>query len=833
MWILVVWGVIGCEIPSAPADPWTDVGERRAPLLVSLAPGLVTGVTSTYTVSGADPGETVSLVGSVDGVGAGPCPAKLGGTCLGVLAPRQLGAVTADAAGAASFLVTAPAVVGTEFATQAFVVRGAGGVSTIRSRVRVDEVFAPWVSGLASRPPNPTCVAPADPPSFDASAAVVQAFPALSFTTTTTAMVQPPGDPDHWWIAEQTGTIFRFEDRDDVTVKDTVVDITDLVVLDSNEQGLLGFTFHPDFATNGLAFLFYNTKVGNADRIEIVRYASLDGGLTLDRGTAEVLLSLEPYRNIHSGGHLAFGPDGFLYIGIGDTGKNASENGQDTMVLLGKMLRIDVDGGVPYAIPADNPYADGVFGEPEIYAIGIRQPWRWSFDRVTGDLWLGDVGADTREEVTVVERGGNHGWDLMEGTWCVSLPDCSVIPDLVEPVLDYGHLGSTAVIGGYVYRGTKIPALVGTYVFADHFTHELWGITENDVGEAITFDIAIGVTFQPSSFAEDADGELYMLARDGGVFRVEPAGPPPVIDAFPAWLSETGCVDPSDPTVPVEAMIPYEVNSPLWSDGATKQRWLAIPDGTTIGVGPDGDFEFPVGTVLVKEFTAGGRRVETRLLLRHDDGTWAGYAYAWLEDDSDAFLVDDALDVVDGTPPDGWRIPSRGECLQCHTDVAGFDLGLTIGQLNGDLTYPSTGITANQLVTLDQTGFFTELLANTPDQLAALADPSTAPPVSGARSYLAANCAHCHQPGGPGLGDLDFRITTKDPGGCDELPTQGDLGVLDARVIAPGDASRSVVSLRMHATDGTRMPPVATEVVDPVGTAVVDAWIDGLTGCPP
>src|SRR5688572_31179247 len=181
MWTTIVWAVVGCDAPPAPADPAADELDRRAPLQVSLAPGLVAGATSTYTVSGANPGETLVLLGSVDGLGSGPCPAKLGGACLGLLSPKQLGALPANANGVARIDVTAPTVVGTPFATQAFVVRGVGGASTILSRARLDEVFAPWVSGLTSRAPNPTCLAPAEPPSFDASAAVVQAFPALSF----------------------------------------------------------------------------------------------------------------------------------------------------------------------------------------------------------------------------------------------------------------------------------------------------------------------------------------------------------------------------------------------------------------------------------------------------------------------------------------------------------------------------------------------------------------------------------------------------------------------------------------------------------------------------
>lgn len=803
-----------------------------AGLTLLLAPGLVVHEVSTYTVTGATPGETVGLAAGNSGLGNGPCPAALGGRCFDIDGRLQrMGQAVADASGIALIPVTAPGNEGVELATQAFIRRGVGGADSVFSDARVDRVFAPWVAGLAARPANTTCLAPPDPPAFDGSASVVHAFPALSFFRPT-KMAQPQGDPDTWWIAEQPGSIWRFVDDDGVLTADLVLDIEPLVSTSSDETGLLSFAFHPDFAVNGEVFLFYTTESGVRDFLEIARYVSLDGGLTLDSTPVDVLIRLETVGQIHFGGNLGFGDDGFLYAGIGDGGKLASENGQDTFTLLGKMVRLDVDGGMPYGIPADNPFADGLAGLPEIYAFGIRQPWRWSFDRLTGDLWLGDVGFDTREEISIIERGGNYGWDLQEGTVCNTDPNCDLAPGLVDPVFDYGHVGGAAVIGGYVYRGSAIPNLAGTYVYADHFDGELKGLTYDADGLPSQFVAATALGVDTTSFAEDADGELYMLSLTGDIHRIEPPAVLPPVDDFPVLLSETGCFDPLDPTVPVEAMIPYEPNSELWSDGATKRRWLATPDGTTIDADALGDLDLPIGSVLAKEFSVAGQRIETRLLVRHDDGVWAGYTYAWDAAEAEATLVDGALTVP--TPSGDWRIPSRAECLQCHTEVAGDTLGLELGQLNRDLEYPSTAITANQLFTLEAVGLLTDPLGNTPDQLSALPDPTTAPQSPAARSYLHANCAHCHQPGGPGLGDIDLRITEIDHTGCElaTAPIEGDLGVPGALIVDPGSSATSVLSLRMHATDAHRMPPLATVVVDPLGTSLVDGWIDDMGPCP-
>jgi uncharacterized repeat protein (TIGR03806 family) len=804
-----------------------------AGLTLSLAPGLVVSEVSTYTVTGAGPGESVGLVGGVAGLGSGPCPPFLGGRCFHVVGPLQrIGSAVADANGSATIQFTAPPTDGIRLATQAFVRRGPGGANTVFSNARVDEVFPPWVSGLNARPANPTCLAPPDPPAFDGTASVVRAFPALTFFLPT-KMAQPPGDPGTWWIAEQPGTILRFDNDDGVMTSDLVLDIQALVSTSSDETGLLSFAFHPEFEVNGEVFLFYTREQGARDFLEIARYVSLDGGLTLDPTPLDILFTLETVGQIHFGGNLGFGPDGYLYLGVGDGGKLASENGQDTFTLLGKVLRVDVDAAIPYGIPADNPFADGIAGLAEIYAYGIRQPWRWSFDRLTGDLWLGDVGFSTSEEISIIERGGNYGWDLQEGSVCNTDPNCDTVPGLIDPVLTFGHVGATAVIGGYVYRGTEIPNLVGTYLFADHFTPELWGIQYDVNGVPSQFVAATAPGVDTTSFAEDTDGELYMLSLDGTIHRIEPPAVLPPVDDFPTLLSETGCFDLLDPTVPVEAMIPFEPNSELWSDGATKRRWLAMPDGATIDSDALGDLDLPIGSVLAKEFTVAGQRIETRLLVRHDDGLWAGYTYAWDAAETEATLVDGALTVP--TPIGEWRIPSRAECLQCHTAVAGFTLGLEESQLNRELEYPSTGLFANQLFTLDAVGLLTDALENTPDQLPALPDPTTALQSPAARSYLHVNCAHCHQPGGPGLGDIDLRFTETEGNGCDlaTAPVEGDLGVPGALVVDPGSSATSVLSLRMNATDTNRMPPLASVVVDPLGTSLVDGWIDDMAPCPP
>lgn len=685
--------------------------------------------------------------------------------------------------------------------------------------------------GIEERPANPTCVAFARPPTQGATVALQDAFPLLSFNQPV-FMLQAPSDPDRFFVLERAGVVKVFPDSDAATPDDVsvFVDLTDRVDPGASETGLLGLAFHPDFANNGEVYVSYTASANGSYRSRISRFTSADGGLTLDAGSEEILIDLrQPYGN-HNGGGIAFGPDGYLYIGFGDGGSagDPDGNGQNTDTLLGAMLRIDVSPAAGYAIPPDNPFAGGG-GAPEIFAWGLRNPWRWSFDRVTGELWAGDVGQALWEEIDVIERGGNYGWKIREGKSCYGAATCNTA-GLIDPVVDYSHGEGRSATGGYVYRGSAVPALEGVYIYGDYWSGTIWGLYFDPVTGEPDPRVLVNAGGRFSSFAEDHDGEIYVIAYAGSgahIYRVVEAGPP-AQSTVPERLSETGCFDAADPQQPASGLIPYGVNAPLWSDGADKRRWLAIPDGQAIAVEEDGHLALPIGSVLVKSFYLGGAPVETRLLVRHDDGEWAGYSYAWDEQGSDATLLPGASSRVVGGQR--WTFPSRTECLMCHTSGAKRTLGMHLGQLDGDFIYPASR-RSNQVATLTHLG----LLAGALPDVAALPDPlGDAPLEARARAYLHANCAHCHHPGGTALGDADLRVTTPfaSMNLCDAGPQEGDLGIQEARVVAPGDPGRSVLLERMLRLDANRMPDIGSSVIDAEGTALVRAWIESLAGCP-
>jgi uncharacterized repeat protein (TIGR03806 family) len=260
---------------------------------------------------------------------------------------------------------------------------------------------------------------------------------------------------------------------------------------------------------------------------------------------------------------------------------------------------------------------------------------------------------------------------------------------------------------------------------------------------------------------------------------------------------------------------------------------MALPDGTTISVAQDGDFKFPNGAVLVKSFRLGGKLLETRLFVHHDDGGWAGYTYEWRDDQSDAVLLPaaKARALPDGT---SWHYPSRAQCLECHTAAAGGSLGLEVAQLNGDFVYPATSRVSNQLETLEHIGLVAQPLGNK-ESLSRLPDPGGGEAIDArARSYLHANCSFCHRPSGGGGGEMDFRfaVDIKSMHACGIPPGEGTFGIQDAQVVYPGAPEKSLVSVRMHAEDAKRMPPVGVHHVDMNGVGVIDGWIRGLGSCP-
>ncbi len=689
--------------------------------------------------------------------------------------------------------------------------------------------------GLSNRPINLTCVAPNRPPS-GASIALEQVADLPDTYGPATVMRQAPGDASRWYVGYANGAVEVWQAGDPWTSLGLAIDIRDRVTTTFRGTltfgvGLIGMTFHPDFQNNGQLFLYYGyapTDDPPPVFMRLSRFTSADGGLTFDATNEDILFSLEQFKRDHKAGNLEFGSDGFLYITTGED--NTPALSQDPNSLKGKMLRIDVDSGTPYGIPAGNPFALGG-GLPEIYAWGLRNPWRWSFDRESGDLWLGDVGFTQWEEVNQIQLGGNYGWPAFEGNTCIAEPEDCANPDFIGPVVQFPNAGPTAVIGGYVYRGSAIPELQGTYVFADGRKSIVYALVYDEQGQAQIEELLDDAPLI-NTFSEAHDGELYVASPVPSlVLRIVRQGEAHGSE-FPQTLSATGCMDPNDVKQPAAGLIPYDVSSPLWSDGATKRRFIALPDwsvpDTKVSIQPDGDFDFPVNTVLVKEFSLANAIIETRLLVRHEDGEWAGYSYEWNDEQTEAHLLPAGKSKVVGAQT--WTFPSRNQCLQCHTSASGRSLGVELAQQNSDFTYPSTGLTANQLETLDHIGVFAGGLpgpANTLDRLPP-PDDSSEPLQARARGYLHSNCSMCHRPGGLGQGPADFRhyVTLEEMGVVGVDPTQGDLGVAGAKLVAPGDASRSVVSLRMHSLGLSRMPALGTSLVDPLGTSAIDQWID-------
>ena len=353
------------------------------------------------------------------------------------------------------------------------------------------------------------------------------AYPNLSFNRPVSLLSEPDDsgldNNDRWYVVEQGGKIFWFDATDENTaVKNTYLDFSS-VVDDRGEGGLLNMAFHPDFNTNKQVFLSYTVTANTANNELVSRITRLTenaGGSALSTAPEDIILEQNQFATNHNGGHLAFGADNNLYIGFGDGGGGGDpqENAQNTQTLLGALLRIDVDSAFPYAIPTDNPFA-GSTGRPEIYAYGLRNPWRWSFDKSTGDLWLGDVGQNEREEINRIVKGGNYGWDCFEGSALFESAGCPQTDQLIFPVAEYDHSEGFSVTGGYVYRGNKITELQGVYLFADFVKGTIWGLFP-DGNSGLKLEVLLKTELSIVSFGQANDGELFVVDYQGSLYRI-------------------------------------------------------------------------------------------------------------------------------------------------------------------------------------------------------------------------------------------------------------------------------------------------------------------------
>lgn len=733
---------------------------------------------------------------------------------------------------------------------------------------------------------------------------LVNAFPNLTFIDP--VQMVPVPFSNRLMVVEKAGRLTVFNNLETTTSKTVLLDIRSQVE-SSHDSGMMGLAFHPEFGTpdspnRHYLYVYYRFTVQKSDTnrayCRLSRFTWNPATNTIAPSSEYVLINQYDRHNWHNGGGLFFGLDGFLYLSIGDEGgANDQYNSGQRMdgSLLAGALRIDVDRdptrshpirrqpqnpatpptGWPgsytqgYFIPNDNPWQSpsGALLE-EFYAIGLRSPHRMVQDRVTGDIWVGDIGQGTQEEISKVVRGGNLQWPYREGTATgPKAKPSNLIGFDVPPVHAYGRTTGGCVIGGYVYRGALHPELTGKYLFGDHNSNAIWSLDASGTTPVVTRILTLsphgpGPKNGMGSFGIDASGEVYVLSLagtdlDGGrIYRIEKSTegvPEP-----PRLLSQTTAFADLATLTPSAGVMPYDVNQPLWSDGADKKRWIAIPnDGTPntaaerITYSEDGNWAFPVGTVLIKHFEYPGRRLETRFFVHGDDLVWYGFTYRWNEEGTDAELLPgeavDATVTVNGNPRP-WHFPSRNECTACHSPASGRVLGVKTRQLNGDLLYPKTGRTANQIVTLNRLGFFTTTV-NESTLAAALTskkqNDATATLERRARSYLDVNCSHCHQPAAPTQAAFDARLET--PPFFQNLinVTPGNnLGISGARLVSPGRPDLSIVHRRAGSlAPGVAMPPIAKNLVDEAGMQLLADWINSLdpaavptgpsTGTPP
>jgi len=643
---------------------------------------------------------------------------------------------------------------------------------------------------------------------------------------------------------------------------------------------------------------------------------------TVDPTSELVLIEQRDREDNHNGGGLHFGPDGYLYWCVGDEGNGYDHFGNSQnidMNFFSGLLRIDVDkkpgnlaphpnpnpnkselnpsgyasyvptnaiprdnGVARYSIPIDNPFVstgeggswNGTFNgvalsgtnlpyvRSEFYAVGLRSPWGFSFDSATGDLWLGDVGQDTYEEVDIITKGGNYGWVYREGkhdtNFTAPVPPAKPAGfTSIDPIWDYAHTGvsdpnysdanfrGNCVIGGVVYHGTRLASLAGSYIFCDFNYNQptnLWSLVRS--GTNVTVSRLSGITGVVYIGTDPSNGDVLMSNFNTGTIQRLTTG---VATDYPGTLSATGLFADLTDLSPNPGVLSYSPNLPFWSDFAKKSRWFMMPDAiSTMTWSRDNPWYFPPGMVWVKHFdmplvrsnpplstdpSTPSKRIETRLLVRNASGVY-GVSYRWNDAQTDATLVpEEGADFPLAVTENGvaltqtYHIPSRSECLACHNQTAGLSLSFNTRQLN--CTGTMSGIISNEITLLHNGGFF----SNTPDSVNLLpryvrSDETSYPVEARVRSYLAVNCSQCHSgvgsPATPAVWNGLPQLTLAQMG----LVNTYGVNYPNVKLVNPGDSNTSLVYERVAAANGySRMPPIATNELDQNDMALLVNWI--------
>lgn len=743
----------------------------------------------------------------------------------------------------------------------------------------------PWTTSNVIGSPDP-----ADP------FAVERIFPSLTFNKPVDITLFPGNK--RVVVAQQEGRLVSFRNDNTAARADLLLDLTLAVGVKktANYRGVevLGLTFDPNYNENHFCYVCYRIVFPPKRALEYAKHypqnetasrlsrftVSGNDPPTIDPTTESILLTWP--GGGHNGGCIKFGPDSNLYLSTGDNGDASPpdpfEIGQEVDDLRGKILRIDVDvhhvssaATLPYSIPADNPFRDTHHACGEVFAFGLRNPWRFSFDSKTGELWAGEQGWELWESILHVTNGANFGWSIDEGPQPV-FPGRKLGPTpITPPEFSLPHTDAASITGGYVYHGKRLPELENQYLFGDSETRCLFAAPfdpnpPSSGARLGKYRTIARTSLQMIAFGEDENGELYIVDFEGGgIWRIVKNPAAGAVQKFPRKLSETGLFSDAATQQPNAGVVPYHVNAPQWVDGSVSQRFIAVPGGGVVTDNAGGKRVFPANTVLVRTLSlarvAGDastrRKIETQLL--HFDGQWwHGYSYQWNNDETDATLVEESgrdVDIpindpaVPGTKhKQTWHFNSRTQCMTCHTKWSGHAIGFTELELDRTEQYQTARngpVMDNQLRSLRHIGLIPEPKppeepkdggsAPEPPAPVVLVDPYDEDPAhtleDRARSYLHINCSVCHRKGGGGAALFDLRrdLTFLEMHVVSD-PMLATFDLPDSQLVCPGDPSRSVLYYRMATTGAGRMPQLGSRTIDEKGLALIAKWIVSLHG---
>lgn len=749
-------------------------------------------------------------------------------------------------------------------------------VLTLALRPQVSSVFTPGVSGKFLNGVFGEQIIP------------WQSVEAFSQRLSLPLWVIPKWDSTGYIYTSRTGQIWEIDDSRSNPNPRKILDIQEQVFF-GGDGGLMDLAYHPEFgeesSPNG-KYIYVNyiylppeLKDQNPDKLayhRISRFTFLDDG-SIDRNSEWVFVQMFDRDFLHTGGSMFFDNEGFLNVSLGDEGKyNDLFENANTLEkrLYAGIIRIDVDmdtsrshaprrkpisvnrpEGWPedyyenYLIPDSNPWQspEGEFLE-EFVIIGLRNPHTTYYDREKDEIWVADVGEAAREEISLMKRGDNGQWPYMEGT----IPGPKGRPSNVfgnerPPIHDYGRDVGRSVIGGFVYRGEH-ERLHEKFIFGDFSTRNVWALDPgNGTVEFLTNTSVVFDPFGPVSFVNGVNNEIF-LVNNGTRSILELLPNTDISDELaPKKLSEVGAFEELVTLTPAGGVMPYSLNSELYSDGALKRRWVAIPNdgefdtlGEQASVNEQGALAFPRGTVFIKHFELPfdmrnpeiTRKLETRFLVMTDNLDAYGVTYRWNDEGTKAELLEEgaeaAYEVINEEgelTTVNWVFPSRQQCMTCHNANAGYVLGPNMRNLNKGIHYSEEAPLTNQLRTWQNLGIIEEgLELSLFDPLSSL-DNAFSSNESKVRSYLQSNCSFCHQPGGVETNFNALFTSSLDSANIVGAVVVGRQSLEENAVISPGDIQHSEMVRRIESLDGLRMPPLGTSLIDQEFAAILKEWI--------